>query len=183
MRVFLLSAAGIFVLDQATKAWVLFGLGLEERGAIDVLPPFLNLRMAWNRGINFGLLSGHSEALRWGLIGLAVAISLLVTWWVWQGRGSRLFQIAGGVLVGGALGNVVDRVAYGAVADFLNMSCCGIENPYVFNVADIAIVAGAVGLALFPGRPPHGAAGAGARSGAGTPDAVFGREGKRKDRR
>ncbi|MGR3542343.1 MAG: signal peptidase II [Hasllibacter sp.] len=173
MRPFLLSAAAVFALDQALKLWILFGLELETRGAIDVLPPFLNLRMAWNRGINFGLMSGHSEALRWGLIALAVAISALVTWWVWKGRGSRLFQVAGGVLVGGALGNVVDRIAYGAVADFLNMSCCGIENPYVFNVADIAIVAGAIGLALFPGRP----------AGAATPDAVFGGRGKGRDRR
>ena len=54
-------------------------------------------------------------------------------------------------LIGGALGNVLDRVLYGAVADFLNMSCCGIENPYAFNVADIAIFAGAFGLVLFPG--------------------------------
>ena len=173
MRPFLVSAALIFALDQATKGWVLYGMDLLGRGAIDVLPPFLNLRMAWNRGINFGLLSGNSDALRWGLIGLALAISALVTWWVWKARGSRPFQVMGGILVGGALGNVVDRIAYGAVADFLNMSCCGIENPYVFNVADIAIVAGAIGLALFPGHPP----------GAGTPSGVSRRRGKGRDRR
>jgi signal peptidase II len=71
-------------------------------------------------------------------------------------------ELSGGLLVGGALGNVVDRIAYGAVADFLNMSCCGIENPYAFNIADIAIFAGAIGLVIFsrgtpkagkPGRP------------------------------
>ena len=62
---------------------------------------------------------------------------------------NRWAQLSGGLLVGGALGNVVDRVAYGAVADFLNMSCCGIENPYAFNVADIAIFAGALGLVIF----------------------------------
>ncbi|MES2542698.1 MAG: signal peptidase II, partial [Pseudomonadota bacterium] len=58
-------------------------------------------------------------------------------------------ELAGGFLVGGALGNIIDRIAYGAVADFLNMSCCGIENPYAFNVADIAIFAGALGLVIF----------------------------------
>jgi len=58
-------------------------------------------------------------------------------------------MIAGGFLIGGALGNVVDRVLYGAVADFLNMSCCGIENPFAFNVADIAIFIGAIGLAFL----------------------------------
>ncbi len=67
-----------------------------------------------------------------------------------SGRGP-LVQLSAGLLVGGALGNVVDRLAYGAVADFLNMSCCGIENPYAFNVADIAIFAGAAGLVLFAG--------------------------------
>ena len=65
------------------------------------------------------------------------------------------------LILGGALGNVVDRLVYGAVADFLNMSCCGIENPYAFNVADIAIFAGAIGLILFTGKtggkaPPKG---------------------------
>ncbi len=62
-------------------------------------------------------------------------------------------MISAGLLVGGALGNVIDRVIYGAVADFLNMSCCGIENPYSFNIADIAIFAGALGLVLFMGKP------------------------------
>jgi signal peptidase II len=68
-------------------------------------------------------------------------------------------QVSAGVLIGGALGNVVDRVVYGAVADFLNMSCCGIENPYAFNVADVAIFAGAIGLVIFSGdRPDRSAA-------------------------
>ena len=65
---------------------------------------------------------------------------------------SLLVQIAAGLLVGGALGNVVDRVLYGAVADFLNMSCCGIDNPFAFNIADVGIAAGAVGLIVFSGR-------------------------------
>jgi signal peptidase II len=64
-------------------------------------------------------------------------------------RGNWKAELAGGLLVGGALGNIVDRIAYGAVADFLNMSCCGIENPYAFNVADIAIFGGALGLVVF----------------------------------
>jgi signal peptidase II len=60
--------------------------------------------------------------------------------------------VSAGLLIGGALGNVVDRVLYGAVADFLNMSCCGIDNPFAFNVADVAIFVGAIGLVLFAGR-------------------------------
>lgn len=151
MRPVLLTAIVTFVLDQLTKLAVVFGLNLIERGVIEVWQPFLTFRMAWNRGVNFGLLSTHQEAMRWLLIAVALAISAWV--WVWIARDgqSRWARISAGLLIGGALGNVVDRVAYGAVADFLNMSCCGIENPYAFNVADIAIFAGAVGLVLFTG--------------------------------
>ena len=104
--------------------------------------------MAWNRGVNFGLMAG-GESTRWLLVALALGISVWVAVWLTgpgpgAGRRSRA-----GCSIGGALGNTVDRVLYGAVADFLNMSCCGIENPYAFNVADIAIFLGAVGLAVL----------------------------------
>lgn len=114
-----------------------------------MLPPWLNLRMAWNRGVNFGMLSDFD--LRWVLIGVALLISAFVLVWMRRDGGSRIAHVSAGLLIGGALGNVVDRVLYGAVADFLNMSCCGIENPYAFNVADIAVFAGAIGLVLFSG--------------------------------
>ena len=150
---------GVFALDQATKAAVLYALRLPDRGVIEVAPPFLVLRMGWNRGVNFGLLSG-GDTTRWVLIGVACVICAAVLWWL--RRETRTpHLIAGGLLVGGAAGNVVDRLAYGAVADFLNMSCCGIDNPYVFNVADIAIFVGAVGLALLPPGGPPGRARAG----------------------
>jgi signal peptidase II len=144
------TAFWVFLLDQATKWLVVHALDLRSRLEIDVLPPFLNLRMAWNRGVNFGLLA--EVDMRWVLVALALGISAFVVIWVRRDGGSRLVLISAGLLVGGALGNVVDRVLYGAVADFLNMSCCGIENPYAFNLADIAIVLGAVGLVLFAGR-------------------------------
>lgn len=142
-----------FALDQATKFGVVHGLNLAERGAIDVLPPYLVFRMAWNRGVNFGLLSQDNDAMRWVLIALALGISGWVWVWVRREGAARWAQIAAGLLIGGALGNVVDRVIYGAVADFLNMSCCGIENPFAFNVADIAVFAGALGLVFFTGKP------------------------------
>lgn len=150
MRAMYLIAAAIFVLDQATKLVVLRVLHLDERLAIDVLPPLLNLRMAWNRGINFGLLSGEQDLTRWILIAVALLITGWVAWWMTQEQ-RPIARVAAGFLIGGALGNVVDRVAYGAVADFLNMSCCGIQNPFAFNVADIAIFVGAIGLILFTG--------------------------------
>ena len=145
-------AALIFLLDQLVKYWVVEGLDLKNRLAINVWDPFLNLRMAWNDGINFGLLSGaDSDIMRIALIALAMVISALVLWWGrnFSGIWGPLFI---GLVVGGALGNTVDRIVYGAVADFLNMSCCGFKNPFAFNIADISIFAGAIGLALFSDR-------------------------------
>ncbi|WP_114966162.1 signal peptidase II [Alkalilacustris brevis] len=152
MRIATLTAGMVLALDQASKFYVVHVLALDRRLAIDVWPPFFNLRMAWNRGVNFGLFSNDAEIMRWVLIAVALAIALWV--WLWTRREAHLtrVQLSTGLLVGGALGNVIDRLAYGAVADFINMSCCGISNPYAFNVADVAIFAGAVGLVLFAGR-------------------------------
>jgi signal peptidase II len=108
--------------------------------------------------MNFGLFSNDAELMRWLLIVIALGVSLWVWLWLRREPHSRRTQLSGGLLIGGALGNVVDRVLYGAVADFLNMSCCGIENPYAFNVADVAIFVGAVGLVLFSGGDRPGAA-------------------------
>lgn len=149
MRLTLWTAFWVFIVDQATKYVVVHWLDLINRQSIDVLPPILNFRMAWNRGVNFGLFADLD--MRWILTGLAVAISALVLYWVHRDGGSRWTFLSAGFLIGGAVGNVVDRILYGAVADFLNMSCCGIENPYAFNVADIAIFVGAVGLVIFTG--------------------------------
>jgi len=140
-----------FLLDQVTKYLVVHFLDLRTVGAIDVLPPLLNFRMAWNYGINFGLLSGQAPLTKWILIAVAVGIVLFVLVWLRRDPPGRWGLISGGLLIGGALGNVIDRLLYGAVADFINMSCCGISNPYVFNVADISIFAGALGLVLFAG--------------------------------
>jgi signal peptidase II len=174
MRLVALVTTIIFALDQATKLAVVWGLNLAERGVIEVWNPFLTFRMAWNTGVNFGLFGESSGFVRWIggfesapmqwiathvsdiqrglLIFIALAISLWVWFWVRKEGGSVWARVSAGLLIGGALGNVVDRLAYGAVADFLNMSCCGIENPYAFNVADITIFLGAVGLVIFTGK-------------------------------
>jgi signal peptidase II len=151
MRTLWITAAVIFVLDQVTKVIVVHWLNLKELGSLDVLPPFVNFRMAWNRGVNFGLFAGDSDWTRWILIAIALAISGWVVWWLHREEEGRWAYLSGGLLVGGAIGNVIDRVLYGAVADFLNMTCCGFENPWSFNVADISIFAGAFGLILFTG--------------------------------
>lgn len=152
MRIATWTALATLVTDQAAKLAVVQGLDLMNRGEILVFPPYLVFRMAWNQGMNFGFLAHGSDILRWGLIALALAISAWVWLWVRREPHSALVQVAAGLLVGGAIGNVIDRLTYGAVADFLNMSLPGIENPYSFNIADIAIFVGAVGLVLFTGR-------------------------------
>ncbi len=141
--------AGItFLIDQISKWYVVEYLDLKTKYAIDVLPPFLNFRMAWNEGINFGLFANGADTMRWVLIGLALAISIAVLCYARNFKGwlAALFL---GCIVGGALGNALDRFVYGAVADFLNMSCCGFNNPFSFNVADAIIFFGAFGLIFF----------------------------------
>lgn len=154
MRLTAWIAAAIIALDQALKYWVVHVLQLDRQHEIDVLSPWLNLRMAWNQGVNFGLLSSEQDMMRWVLIGVALAISLWVWIWVWRAALGTVARISAGLLIGGALGNVIDRILYGAVADFLNMSLPNWQNPYSFNVADISIFAGAIGLVLMPQTKP-----------------------------
>ncbi|MEL6478587.1 MAG: signal peptidase II [Pseudomonadota bacterium] len=143
-RLLAITALAIFALDRISKIWIVEVMDLERLLRIEVFPPFLVLQMAWNQGINFGIPLGGPLLLA----GLAVTISVVLVWWVLR-RGRRVLVISAGVVVGGALGNAFDRLYYSqaAVADFLNMSCCGIDNPFSFNVADIAIFMGAVVIA------------------------------------
>lgn len=147
LRLTLGVAAAAFAVDQALKWWIVQVLDLPERGLIDVAPPFLRLVMAWNTGANFGLGAGLGAGL-WMAVAAIIATALAA----WSLRmTSPLRRASAGLVIGGAAGNALDRAVYGAVADFLNMSCCGLVNPYAFNVADIAIFAGAFGLILFDG--------------------------------
>ncbi|WP_299639953.1 signal peptidase II [uncultured Ruegeria sp.] len=152
-RLLLWAALAAFAIDQISKYLVVHVMRVADQpGGIDVLPPLLVFKYGENRGINFGLFQGNSEAARWILIGVSVAICVGVLVWLSRAAPSRLMLLCGGLLVGGALANVVDRVLYGYVLDFLNMSCCGINNPFVFNLADVFIFAGAIGLVLFDGK-------------------------------
>lgn len=152
MRTVFIAGVITFLVDQISKYWVVHVLELDRLRELAVLPPLLNFRMAWNYGINFGLFQGDTNTTRWILIGVALVISGVVLWWIRREPGGIWQRIAAGLLIGGAMGNVVDRLVYGAVADFLNMSCCGIDNPYSFNVADIAVFAGAIGMVIFTGE-------------------------------
>lgn len=137
-----------FLIDQISKWYVVFHLDLKTRLAMDVLPPFLNFRMGWNDGVNFGLFANSADIMRWVLTIVAIVISIAILWYArrFKGWAAALFL---GSIVGGALANALDRVLYGAVADFLNMSCCGINNPFAFNIADIFVFFGAFGLIVF----------------------------------
>lgn len=149
MRLVAITALIAFALDQISKWAVVHWADLATRGVIEVAPPYLVFRMGWNTGINFGLFSGGPETMRWILVGVALIICAWLLWWVKTGLTRPIALVSVGAIIGGALGNTLDRVMYGAVADFLNMSCCGIVNPFAFNVADIAIFAGAAGLLIF----------------------------------
>ncbi len=150
-------AVAIFILDQLSKYLVVHVMRLDQRQEVGVFPPFLNFRMAWNQGINFGLFQSGADVMRWILIGVALVIAAWVWLWVRRERHQPRVLVSAGLLIGGALGNVIDRLIYGAVADFLNMSMPGIDNPYSFNVADVAIFAGALGLVFYTGRPAKAA--------------------------
>ena len=141
------SAMAAVLVDQATKYIVIHMMQLWRVLAIDVLPPVLNFRYGENHGINFGL--GGDAVKSWVWIGLAIVVCAWIVWWVRRAGLSRMALVCAGLVIGGALGNVIDRVIYGYVLDFLNMSCCGIRNPYSFNVADIFIFLGAAGLVFL----------------------------------
>ena len=153
MRLLILFALGALLIEQATKYLVVFWMDLDQIRAIDVWPPYLNFRYGENRGINFGLFTSDSDWMRWVLIGFSLVVAGVVIYWVqrWH-KGSWQMMVSAGLLVGGALGNVADRLVHGYVLDFLNMSCCGLNNPFVFNVADVFVFAGVGGLVLFEPR-------------------------------
>ena len=151
MRIGLVTFLITLVIDQLSKILIVFGMDLKVVQTIEVLPPYLVFRMAWNRGVNFGLFSGESDANRWILIGIALIVVGFVLFWVRSETDKKVF-VSTGLLVGGAIGNIIDRILYGAVADFLNVSCCGLRNPFSFNVADVAIFVGALGLVIWSGH-------------------------------
>lgn len=145
--------AGIFaavvtlVADQASKLWLLNVFDLARRGAVKVTP-FFDLVLAWNIGISFGWLQNDSQAAQLAL--MAVKALAVVALAIWMARSHTLLAtVALGLIIGGAIGNGIDRLAYGAVVDFalLHIELGGnTYNWYVFNLADVAIVAGVAAL-------------------------------------
>ena len=138
----------VLAIDQISKIYVVHYLNLQEKLAIDVLSPVINFRMAWNTGINFGFFGSGGNGSRMILIFVSILICLMLHWWVRSSK-DNVIKVLVALIIGGAAGNTIDRVIFGAVADFLNMSCCGIRNPFSFNLADVAIFFGAIGLIFY----------------------------------
>lgn len=146
----------VFVLDQATKWWIVESVMQPPR--VVPVTPFFNLVMGWNRGVSFGMFNQHGAFNAWIFSGLALVIVGVLLVWLWRAE-RPLIGVAIGLIVGGALGNVVDRLRFGAVADFLDFHVAGYHWP-AFNVADSGITVGAALLladALFsrPEKPKN----------------------------
>jgi len=142
----------VIILDQLTKAWIMGGLDLRELGHIQVLSPLFNLTWVENRGVSFGLFGDGSG--RWALSAFSIAVAGVLGWWALKAD-RRLLITAIGLVMGGALGNVIDRIRFGYVVDFLDFSgphfflgSMKINFPWIFNVADSAICIGVVLLIL-----------------------------------
>ena len=141
----LVTAAILFLADQASKIAVTDGLQLNELTAERVITPFFNLRFVANHGISLGLLHADSNTMRWALVAMTGAIAVAVAVWMTR-EPHRADQMALGAILGGALGNIVDRVRFGYVVDFADLHF-GDWRPFlIFNVADAAITLGVLVL-------------------------------------
>lgn len=128
----------IFLLDQLTK-WMVLKHYLSSSGPVPVTS-FFNIVLAWNRGVSFGLLSTNHSYGPWILIGIALGLVGILVRWMWQAQ-TKSMIFSYGLILGGALGNLVDRIRFGAVTDFLDFHLYG-YHWYTFNIADTAIVCG-----------------------------------------
>lgn len=151
-RLGVLAALAALALDQASKQVV---LGVFDRlyDRIEVTG-FFNLTLVYNRGVSFGLFAGDSVLMQWGFVALALAVAGFLARWLWRGEG-RLSSIALGLIIGGAVGNAIDRIWLGAVVDFLDFHVGGYHWP-AFNIADSAIAIGVAGLVIDGFIKPNG---------------------------
>jgi signal peptidase II len=139
--------------DQAHKWWMLLIYRIQDRGRVTVTP-FLDLVYVKNTGVSYGMFLQESQEGQWLLAGFAVLATLAMAIWLARGVTDKLVAVSLGLIMGGALGNAIDRIVIGGVADFFSLHAFGYYW-YVFNMADVAIVAGVVGLlydSLAPSR-------------------------------
>lgn len=150
-------ALAVVVVDQISKAWILYGVRLADRHKVE-LSPIFDLTMVWNRGVSFGFLRADHDVARWALVAFSLLVTAALAVWATKpgvaashpvrlaGRSVPLMGLALGLIMGGAVGNAIDRARFGAVVDFLDFS--GLMFPYVFNVADAAITVGVILLLI-----------------------------------
>jgi signal peptidase II len=137
-------AAAVIVADQLVKSWILYGLNLPTLVSTPFFGP-LHLSMVWNAGVSFGFLRADHDVVRWLLVAFSVIVALLLAGWA--RRSERALSAAGlGLVMGGAIGNAIDRARFGAVVDFVDVT--RLFFPWVFNIADSAITIGVVLLLL-----------------------------------
>jgi len=147
LGIFIIAAIVTLVLDQVSKLWLLYGLDIGHRGTVKVTP-FFDLVLAWNIGISFGWFQNDNAAAQIALMGVKVLAVIVLAVWMTRSR-TAMATVALGLIIGGAVGNGIDRFAYGAVVDFalFHLQIGGnTYNWYVFNLADVAIVAGVAAL-------------------------------------
>lgn len=145
-----LVAAIVLLADQISKAFFLDYVARFDPPVV-VVAPFFNLVQVWNTGVSFGLFQEDSALRSWTLIGVAIAVLIWLLVWLWRAQ-TALVAVGLGGIIGGAIGNIIDRLRFGAVFDFLDFHAFGWHWP-AFNLADSAIVVG-VGLLLFDGFRP-----------------------------
>jgi len=137
-------AALVILLDQVSKHWILEVFRLPFKASVPLAGP-LHLTMVWNRGVSFGLLRADVDLTRWALAAFSIIVAIFLA--VWVRKATRpLAAAALGLVIGGAIGNVIDRVRFGAVADFIDVS--RLWFPWIFNIADAAITCGIALLLL-----------------------------------
>jgi signal peptidase II len=134
------TAAAVVALDQASKAWILYGLQMENLASRPVLAPYFRLSLEFNDGMSFSLLHAAGAPGRWFLTVFALAVAGGLAWWA-RATERPWFALGAGLLIGGSLGNVIDRLRLGAVVDFVDFT--GLNFPYIFNLADSGVTVGA----------------------------------------
>jgi signal peptidase II len=143
-------AATVIALDQLSKYWILSVLRLPEYATVEVAWP-LQFTRIWNQGVSFGLLQAEHDLVRWGMVAFNLGVAALLLFWVRSQ--TRLLPALGlALLIGGAVGNAIDRARFGAVVDFIDVQRLGFF-PWIFNIADAGITVGVILLLLDSLRP------------------------------
>jgi signal peptidase II len=138
-------AAVTLILDQLTKYWIVSVMALPVGATVEVFGPLQWTRI-WNEGVSFGLFQAQHDLMRWAMVGFSVLVAVFLIVWV-RNQSRAVLAVGLGLLIGGALGNAIDRAIFGAVIDFIDVSRIGFF-PWIFNVADSGITVGVILMLL-----------------------------------